>query len=69
MQGKHSYIRCIFLFKLIICINFFLCCLLVNCGDAIDYGQMREENIGDLIFDTLYILEKHGGEDAFVNIK
>ncbi|RHY81693.1 hypothetical protein DYB31_012157 [Aphanomyces astaci] len=27
------------------------------------------ENIGDLIIETLYILERHGGEDAFVNIK
>ncbi|KAG9403778.1 hypothetical protein AC1031_005274 [Aphanomyces cochlioides] len=41
----------------------------VNCGDAIDYGQRRDENIGDLIIETLYILERHGGEDAFVNIK
>ncbi|OQR88089.1 hypothetical protein ACHHYP_07581 [Achlya hypogyna] len=41
----------------------------VNCGDAIDYGQQRNENLGDLIFETLYILERHGGEDAFVNIK
>ncbi|KAF0691375.1 Aste57867_17371 [Aphanomyces stellatus] len=41
----------------------------VNCGDAIDYGQRRDENIGDLIIETLYILERHGGDDAFVNIK
>ncbi|OQS02976.1 hypothetical protein THRCLA_04709 [Thraustotheca clavata] len=41
----------------------------VNCGDAIDYGQQRNENLGDLITETLYILERHGGEDAFVNIK
>ncbi|ETW02750.1 hypothetical protein H310_05249 [Aphanomyces invadans] len=41
----------------------------VNCGDAIDYGQRRDENLGDLIIETLYILERHGGEDAFVNIK
>jgi len=26
-------------------------------------------NIGDLINDTLEILEKTGGEDAFINIK
>ncbi len=42
---------------------------IVNCGDAIDYSQRRNENLGDLIIDTLYILERHGGEDAFVNIK
>lgn len=26
-------------------------------------------NIGDLIDETLMILEKYGGEDAFINIK
>ncbi|KDO32599.1 hypothetical protein SPRG_03072 [Saprolegnia parasitica CBS 223.65] len=41
----------------------------VNCGDAIDYGQQRNDNLGDLITETLYIMERHGGEDAFVNIK
>lgn len=41
----------------------------VNCGDAIDYGQRRQENLGDLILETLNTLERHGGPDAFVNIK
>lgn len=41
----------------------------VNCGDAIDYGQRRQENLGDLILETLNMLESHGGPDAFVNIK
>lgn len=41
----------------------------VNCGDAIDYGQRRQENLGDLILETLNQLESHGGPDAFVNIK
>ncbi|DBA05082.1 TPA: hypothetical protein N0F65_000770 [Lagenidium giganteum] len=41
----------------------------VNCGDAIDYGQRRQENLGDLIAETLNLLERHGGPDAFVNIK
>jgi hypothetical protein len=41
----------------------------VNCGDAIDYGQRRQENLGDLILETLHLLERHGGPDAFVNIK
>ncbi|KAL4173034.1 hypothetical protein KRP22_008191 [Phytophthora ramorum] len=41
----------------------------VNCGDSIDYGQRRQENVGDLILETLNVLEKHGGPDAFVNIK
>ncbi|KAJ0409228.1 hypothetical protein P43SY_006725 [Pythium insidiosum] len=41
----------------------------VNCGDAIDYGQRRQENLGDLILETLHLLERSGGPDAFVNIK
>ncbi|KAG7378194.1 hypothetical protein PHYPSEUDO_010416 [Phytophthora pseudosyringae] len=41
----------------------------VNCGDSIDYAQRRQENVGDLILETLNILEKHGGPDAFVNMK
>ncbi|KAK4872679.1 hypothetical protein RN001_014708 [Aquatica leii] len=41
----------------------------VNIGDAIDYSQMRGENLSDLINETLEILERHGGEDAFINIK
>ncbi|RLN97029.1 hypothetical protein BBJ28_00014328 [Nothophytophthora sp. Chile5] len=41
----------------------------VNCGDAIDYAQRRQENVGDLILETLNVLEQHGGVDAFVNIK
>ncbi|KAL7053412.1 hypothetical protein AAHC03_019481 [Spirometra sp. Aus1] len=40
-----------------------------NVGDAIDYGQQRRENLGDLINETLQLFEKHGGEDAFINIK
>lgn len=41
----------------------------VNCGDAIDYGQRRQENLGDLILETLNQLERAGGPNAFVNIK
>jgi len=40
-----------------------------NLGDDIDYGQRKRENIGDLIEETLQLLEIHGGEDAFINIK
>ena len=40
----------------------------VNVGDAFDYGQ-KKGHIGDLILETLFILEQHGGDDAFVNIK
>lgn len=42
---------------------------LVNCGDNIDYSQMRGENLADIINETLEILETYGGEDAFINIK
>jgi hypothetical protein len=41
----------------------------VNLGDRIDYMQMSQENVGDLIQETLEILEQYGGEDAFINIK
>ncbi|GLV34002.1 uncharacterized protein CBL_11115 [Carabus blaptoides fortunei] len=41
----------------------------VNCGDNIDYTQQRRENVGDLINETLELLERYGGEDAFINIK
>ena len=38
-------------------------------GDKIDYGQRRNQNLGELIQSTLEQLEMHGGEDAFINIK
>ncbi|KAL1139523.1 hypothetical protein AAG570_006506 [Ranatra chinensis] len=41
----------------------------VNSGDGIDYSQQKRENIGDLVQETLEILERYGGEDAFINIK
>lgn len=40
-----------------------------NTGDGIDYGQQKETDLGDLIGKFLYLLEKHGGDDAFINIK
>ncbi|CAF1665453.1 unnamed protein product, partial [Adineta ricciae] len=40
-----------------------------NLGDHIEYGQQRRENLGDLINETLEAFERHGGEDAFINIK
>lgn len=40
-----------------------------NIGDAIDYGQQKKLNVGDLINETLELFEIHGGEDAFINIK
>jgi len=41
----------------------------LNIGDKIDYSQRKNENIADLIQDTLELFEKHGGEDAYINIK
>lgn len=41
----------------------------VNIGDMIEYGQYKRENIGDLIQETLELMERYGGEDAFINIK
>jgi len=41
----------------------------LNLGDKMDYGQRKRMNLGDLISETLQILEEHGGEDAFINIK
>ena len=41
----------------------------VNIGDQIDYAQRKKENLGELIQETLEMLEKYGGEDAFINIK
>ncbi|KAJ9468036.1 hypothetical protein DIPPA_34521 [Diplonema papillatum] len=40
-----------------------------NTGDEIDYAQRKRNNLGDLIEETLQLLEIHGGEDAFINIK
>ncbi|KAL0482012.1 parkin coregulated protein [Acrasis kona] len=40
-----------------------------NTGDNIEYEQRKRLNMGDLIEETLQILEQEGGEDAFINIK
>jgi len=40
-----------------------------NLGDKMDYSQRKQQNLGELINDTLEIFETHGGEDAFINIK
>ena len=41
----------------------------LDLGDKIDYHQRCEDNVGELIQQTLELFEKHGGEDAFINIK
>ncbi len=40
-----------------------------NIGDFIEYEQRKGLNIGDLIHETLHLLEVTGGEDSFINIK
>ena len=40
-----------------------------NTGDKIDYSQRKKANLGELIQETLELLETYGGEDAFINIK
>lgn len=52
--------------------NAFLMYLLIfveNIGDKIDYSQKNQDNVGDLIQETLELMEKFGGEDAYINIK
>jgi len=41
----------------------------LNIGDKLDYRQRKRMNLGELIDETLTLLEHHGGEDAFINIK
>jgi hypothetical protein len=43
----------------------------LNLGDGMDYGQAKRDfrNIGELIEETLNLLEISGGPDAFINIK
>jgi len=41
----------------------------LNLGDKIDYSQRKKENLGELIQETLELFERHGGEDAYINIK
>ncbi|CAM9099660.1 unnamed protein product, partial [Discosporangium mesarthrocarpum] len=40
-----------------------------NLGDAMDYSQRNGGDIGDAIQETVETLERHGGKNAFVNIK
>lgn len=40
-----------------------------NLGDKIDYSQQKGLNVADLMAECLTLLEKTGGDDAFINIK
>mmetsp|Transcript_71874 Transcript_71874/g.150161 ORF Transcript_71874/g.150161 Transcript_71874/m.150161 type:complete len:219 (-) Transcript_71874:242-898(-) len=37
--------------------------------DQMDYAQRKRLDVGDLVNETLQLLEEHGGEHAFINIK
>ena len=40
-----------------------------NLGDIFEYGQRKKKTLGDLIQETLEVMELNGGDDAFINIK
>ena len=40
-----------------------------NLGDGIDYKQVRNEDLGDLVRDTLEMMERTGGKGAGMKIK
>lgn len=40
-----------------------------NIHDKMEYNQRKGLNIGDLITETLHLMEMTGGDDAFINIK
>ena len=41
----------------------------VNLGDKIEYGQRKKQNLSDLINETLEVMERTGGPEAYINIK
>ena len=41
----------------------------VSIGDKIYYGQYKNQDIGNLVLETLEMFETYGGEDAYINIK
>ena len=38
-------------------------------GDGMDYAQQKGMNLSELIQETLEVLERFGGEEAYINIK
>lgn len=54
---------------LIIALVFILSVLVVTCDDKVDYSQKKSCNLSVLVEETLQVLERHGAEDAFINIK
>jgi hypothetical protein len=53
----HLYGYCVFIY------------LLISCVSGIDFNQRRRLCLGDLISETLELMELTGGPDAFINIK
>lgn len=41
----------------------------MNLGDNIDYAQREGNCLGEVVAETLQLLEIHGGPNAFINIK
>jgi hypothetical protein len=40
-----------------------------NIGDVMDFQQNKAKDLGEMILETLEILERTGGSDAYINIK
>lgn len=38
-------------------------------GDKMDYSQHKRENLGELVQETLELMEEYGGPDAYIHIK
>lgn len=56
-------------FLVLVLFFFFFLRLVVTCDDKVDYSQNKSCNLSVLVEETLQVLERHGGEDAFINIK
>ena len=41
----------------------------MNLGDGIDYAQHEGMCLGEVVAETLALLQAYGGPDAFINIK
>jgi Parkin co-regulated protein len=43
--------------------------IIEHLGDKMDFGQQKNMNLSELIRETLEILERYGGEEAYISIK
>lgn len=55
--------------SILLLIVFLSLLFLVTCGDDVDFSQKKSCNLSLLVEETLQVLERNGGEDAFINIK